>query len=257
MAAIAQPGDSALPAVVVNGSLPDGVALDLGGYEMPIQTVGESAAFPGEAPGPNVVVATSSLQALLDEHGVGDQLRGAVYRTFAHGQADVARAFLLASGADPTSVVVAADRLNAPAFRALAWSLSFMELAGAVTGAIALIGLILYLQAGQRSRDVAFAFARRMGLSPRDHLVAISSEVGGLLLAALVTGALLAYAALALVYRRLDPLPDLPPAAVLGSPLALVGWSFVAVVGISLVAGWLVHRWSTRVPVGTVLRYAE
>jgi hypothetical protein len=224
---------------------------------MPIQTVGEAAAFPGEAPGPNVVVATSSLQTLLDAHGVGDQLRGAVYRTFADGPADVARAFLLASGADPTSVVVAADRLNAPAFRALAWSLSFMELAGAVTGAIALIGLILYLQAGQRSRDVAFAFARRMGLSSRDHLTAISSELGGLLLTALVTGAVLAYVALILVYRRLDPLPGLPPSAVLGSPLGLMASLLPAITIISFVAAWLVHRWSAHVQVGTALRYAE
>jgi hypothetical protein len=257
MAAISQPAGPALPAVVVNGSLPEGVALDLGGYEMPIQTVGEAAAFPGEAPGPNVVVATSSLQTLLDAHGVGDQLRGAVYRTFAHGPADVARAFLLASGADPLSVVVAADRLNAPAFRALAWSLSFMELAGAVTGAIALIGLILYLQAGQRSRDVAFAFTRRMGLSSREHMTAITSELGGLLLTALVTGAVLAYVALILVYRRLDPLPGLPPSAVLGSPLGLMASLLLATAIISLVAAWLVHRWSAHVHVGTALRYAE
>jgi putative ABC transport system permease protein len=254
--ALDQPSSS-LPAVVVNGSLPPGVALDMGGYQMPLAIVGEASAFPGEAAGPNVVVSTSALQKILSQHGASDQLRGAVYRAFARGPSDVARAFLLASGADPNSVIVAADRLNAPAFRALAWSLSFMQLAGAVTGAIALIGLILYLQAGQRSRDVAFAFTRRMGLSSRDHLTAIASELGGLLLTAMLTGAGLAYIALILVYRRLDPLPGLPPSAVLGSPLALVVWLLFGIVFVACLAAWFVHRWSTRVPVGTVLRYAE
>jgi putative ABC transport system permease protein len=248
---------STLPAVIVNGSLPAGVTLDMGGYQMPVQIVGEASAFPGEAAGPNLVVSTAALQAVLDEHGAGGTLRGASYRAFAHGPASVARAFLVSSGADPNSVIVAADRLNAPAFRALAWSLSFMELAGAVTGLVALIGLVLYLQAGQRSRYVAFAFTRRMGLSPGDHLTAIASELGGLLVTAVLMGAGLAYVALIFVYRRLDPLPSLPPAAVLGSPIALLAWLLLGSALISGVAAWLVHRWSVRVTVGTVLRYAE
>ena len=66
----------------------------------------------------------------------------------------LASAYLVSSGADPNTVVVAADRLQTPGFRALAWSFVFMELIGVVTAVVALIGLVLYLQARQRSREL-------------------------------------------------------------------------------------------------------
>ena len=246
-----------VPALVVDGSLPSGSTLNMAGYQVPLTVIGNATAFPGEEAGTNVVVPAAALVEELRAHGAKEALFGATYRTFARGPLDETRAYLLSSGADPSSLVTAADQLNEPGFRALSWSFGFMELAGVVTGAIAIIGLVLYLQAGQRSRDVAYAFSRRMGLSSRAHLAAIAAELGGLLAAALVLGGTLACVALLLIYAHLDPLPSLPPGAVLAWPFALLAALLLAVAACAGLSALLVHRWSARAPVGRVLRYAE
>ena len=96
-----------------------------------------------------------------------------------------------------------------------------------------------------------------MGLTSRAHRTAVAVELAGLLSAALVIGGILAFGAVALVYRRLDPLPGLPPAPILEPPLALLAWVGLAVLVCAWVGAALVQWRAERVTVGTVLRLAE
>jgi putative ABC transport system permease protein len=247
-----------LPAILVGGDLAgQDRQLSLGGYHLPIDVVGTASAFPGNEGGLAVVVSAPALRAVLEAHDATVALNGADYRGWAHGDVGQARAFLIASGADPGSVVVAADRLQTPGYRALAWSFVFMELIGLMTAVVALIGLLLYLQARLRSRELSYALMRRMGLSASAHRVSVGIEIAGLLAAAYVIGTLLAIATALLVYRRLDPLPDLTPGPSLRAPGALFAGIAVAIAACSVAGAWFVQRRAERADVGAVLRFAD
>lgn len=250
-------GTDALPAIAVGALSDEDTHVDLAGYQQPIEVVASASAFPGQPEGLALVVSAPSLRTSLEQHGAEVALGNASYEAWARGDADVATAFLVSSGADPGSIQVASERLQTPGYRSLAWSFVFMELLGAVTAVIALIGLLLYLQARQRSRDLSYALARRMGLSSGTHLVAIAAEIAGLLVAAYLTGTALAITTAMLIFRRLDPLPDLPPAPILRPPTAMLA---VVAVGIALCAwsgAWLVQRRAEQADVGAELRFAE
>jgi putative ABC transport system permease protein len=246
-----------LPAIVVNGSLPEGATLGLAGYRVPLRVVGSASAFPGEHPGVNVVVSAPRLRALLTSHGASLSLLNASYRALASGDPEVARAFLVSSGADPTTIVDARSRLDRPGFHALSWAFGFMEVLGIVTALVALIGLLLYLQARQRAREMSYALTRRMGLTSAAHRTAVAAELAGLLVAALVIGSTLSLAAVAFVYRRLDPLPGLPPPPILHLPVALLGWVALGVIACAWIGATIVQWRVERADVGAVMRFAD
>ena len=247
-----------LPALVVGGELPAGQEhLQLAGFQLPLEVVGTASAFPGQERGLAVVVSAPALRTILEEHGASLALNAARYEAWADGRAGLARAFLVTSGAEPLTIVVAADRLQTPALRALTWAFVFMELIGVVTAVIALIGLVLYLQARQRSRELSYALGRRMGLTAGAHRGAVVLEILLLLVTALVAGAVLALGTTALIYRRLDPLPDLPPDATLRVPVSLLLTIAGAIALCAAVGGWWVQRRAERANVGAVLRFSE
>ena len=247
-----------LPAVVVGGELPPGQEhLQLAGYQLPLEVVATTSAFPGQARGLAVVVSAPALRSILEDHDASLALNGARYQAWVHGRAGLARAFLVTSGAAPGTIVVAADLLQTPALRALTWAFVFMELIGVVTAVIALIGLVLYLQARQRSREVSYALGRRMGLTSGAHRTAVVLEILLLLVTALVAGTVLALGTTALIYRRLDPLPDLPPAPALRVPSALLLTVAAAIAVCAGLGGWWVQHRAERANVGAVLRFDE
>jgi putative ABC transport system permease protein len=246
-----------LPAIVVNGSLPGNATLGLAGYRVPLRVVASASAFPGEHSGLNVVVSAPRLRALLASHGASLSLLNASYRALASGDPGIARAFLVSSGADPLTIVDARSRLDRPAFHALSWAFGFMEVLGIVTALVALIGLLLYLQARQRGRELSYALTRRMGLTSGAHRAAVAAELAGLLVAALLIGSTLSFAAVAFVYRRLDPLPGLPPSPILRLPIALLGWVAIGVVACAWVGATIVQWRVERADIGAVMRFAD
>jgi putative ABC transport system permease protein len=247
-----------LPAIVVGGDLPPGRQhLQLAGYQLPLRSVGAASAFPGQGRGLAVVVSAPALRTVLAAHDATIALSGAHYQAWASGPTSIARSFLVTSGVDPLTIVVAADRLQTPAIRALTWAFVFMELIGVVTAVIALIGLVLYLQARQRSRELSYALGRRMGLTAGAHRTAVVLEILLLLVTALVAGAVLALGTTALIYRRLDPLPDLPPDPTLRLPVSLLLTLAVAIMACAWVGGWWVQHRAGRADVGAVLRFDE
>jgi hypothetical protein len=96
-----------------------------------------------------------------------------------------------------------------------------------------------------------------MGLSPATHRLSIAVEIAGLLTAAYAVGAVLAISAATLVYRRLDPLPDVAPAPSLRAPGTLFAWIAAAIATCAVTGAWFVHRRAARADVGAVLRFAE
>ena len=121
---------------------------------------------------------------------------------------------------------------------------------------VAVLGLLLYLQARQRDRDVSYALASRMGLTARAHASSVFLEILAMLTAAFVTGVGLAAAAARLILGKLDVLPSAPPPPRFQLPLSLIGLIAAGVVGFAAIGAAAVQRHASRSRVSEVLRLA-
>jgi putative ABC transport system permease protein len=231
----------------------DAPSVDVGPTRLPLEVVATAAAFPGmtSADRSLLVVSASRLEAVAGRMDSG-------WRTeiWARDDPEMALAALRRVGLAPETVTTAADVMRTPAFLAVSWTFRLLSALGALAGAVALAGLVLYAQARQRDRVVAYALTRRMGLSRGAHRRSVLWELAGLLLFALVLGASLAVVASLAVYRRLDPLPELPPTPQLQLPGVLLGATLLGVLLAALAGAFLVQRAADRADVAEVMRLA-
>jgi len=143
-----------------------------------------------------------------------------------------------------------------PQFLSLSWTFGFLQALGILTGLVALGGAVMYLEARQRSREVSYALSRRMGLGRGAHRRSIGLELGSILVVSLVIGGALSWIAARLVYKKLDPIPSIPPAPLFRLPLVLLAASFAVVVLASWVGARWVQRAADRAKVAEVMRLA-
>jgi putative ABC transport system permease protein len=157
----------------------------------------------------------------------------------------------------PVSDAVTAKAVErTPAFLAVSWTFGFLQGLGVVAAMVALIGLVLYLQSRQQSREVGYALSTRMGLTGRAHRRSVAMELGGMLLAAFVIGSGLAATATLLMYRKLDVLPAQPPPPLFRVPVTMFG-GIAAVLILAAVAGAAaVQRRARRSNPAEVMRLA-
>ncbi|HCO03475.1 MAG TPA: hypothetical protein DIT48_08980 [Actinobacteria bacterium] len=247
----AQSGDR-LPVLVVGGHLPAHATVSLFGTTLPVTTVGAATAFPGMRPHTMLlVVDRTSVERLTHSPRL---VGGTVL--WAKGSPSSVIPILRAHGIPTDLVFTAIDAGSNPTFLALSWTFQFLQALGVLTGLVVLVGLLLYLQARQRAREVAYALSKRMGLTPGAHRASVMAELAGMLLTALVLGVVLAVVASFLIYARLDPLPNLPPTPLLRMPFVLFGATLLALAAVALIAASWVQRRADRVNVAEVMRLA-
>jgi putative ABC transport system permease protein len=133
-------------------------------------------------------------------------------------------------------------------------SYGFLVLLGGASGALALLGLLLYLYARQRSQTLASALLRRMGLRPAAELGSLVFEVAAILALAALIGASVALATLRVVVGSLDPLPQYPPTPDPATPWLALAGAPVLVIVVALLAAGLAQRGSRRANVVEELR---
>jgi putative ABC transport system permease protein len=246
-----------IPAVAVRIGLGAQAEIGIASYRLPIELVGTAQGFPGMVGmRPLIVVPSDLLRQSLERQGTSI---GAVLGTeelWARGGAGNVLAGLRRAGLPAESIQVAERVAATPAFLALSWTFGFLEALGVLAGSIVLAGLLLYLQARQRDREVSYALARRMGLDRRAHRQAVAIEIAVMLLTSFVVATVLGIGASWLVHGRLDLLPSLPPAPLLRIPasLFLVALGVVALLGV--VGAWEVQRHADRANVGELMRAA-
>src|SRR5436190_15431026 len=177
-----------MPAVAAGFAPPSSgdLILRLQGGDVPIHLVGTASSFPGMRAGRGTVVVDRAtlVQAVPSVNGL---TKNSV-RLWAKGDSTTILSALRSKGV-PLAGAITAERLRqTAAFLAVTWTFSFLEALGIVAALVALVGLILYLQSRQLSREVSYALSRRMGLSPRSHRWSMVLELGGMLLGAFVVG---------------------------------------------------------------------
>jgi len=146
--------------------------------------------------------------------------------------------------------------MRTPAFLAVSWTFRLLSALGALAGVVALVGLVLYAQARQHGRVVAYALTRRMGLSRAAHRRSVLWELASLLGFAFLLGTGLAVVTSAVVYRRLDPMPELPPGPTLELPVVVLGAGLLGVLLAATAGAFLVQRAADQANVAEVMRLA-
>jgi hypothetical protein len=131
----------------------------------------------------------------------------------------------------------------------------FMRLIAIGAGVLALLGMLLYLQARQRSQAIASVLARRMGLSRLAETFSLTLEVCGILVFAALLGGV-AIAAAAPVVHRIDPLPQDPPAPLFTVPVTVIAVVAGTLVLFALIAGALTSWRARRTDLAEALRVA-
>lgn len=128
-------------------------------------------------------------------------------------------------------------------FLGVSFTFGYLGALAAFIAVIGLAGLLLYVETRQRARTAAYIFARRMGLSRREHARAIRRELGVLLAVGIAVGAALAVAAVAVSYQRFDVDRLRPPTQLLTIPL----WSCVLALAGAVVVALAVSAYAQRV----------
>jgi putative ABC transport system permease protein len=243
-----------LPIVVAGRQRPV-QELDLEGFRIPVRGRGTVRAFPGmQGEGPVLITSRGALVRALEQAGGTLSRFDRVEELWARGDAGRVLTEMRRAGV-PVQRQVTADEVRAtPAFLSLSWTYDLLQSLGVLSGVLALVGIVLYLQTRQRSREVAYAIARRMGLSRRSHRLSIALELGVMMVVAFLIAAVLAVAAAVLVNPRLDPLSGVPPAPVLRLPIGLVLLSLGALFSAAWLGAWRAQRRADRARVAEVMR---
>ncbi len=253
---ISTPAGSALPVIAV-GAVPEGSTLEMAGTPIAMRVVATAGAFPGEvSDSPMVVADSDALTRALENAGSSVAKVGGRQELWALGPSAAVAGRLRRAGV-PIEQVVTADQVRqTPSFLSLSWTFGFLQALGIMSGAIALAGILLYLQARQRSREVSYALARRMGLIRRSHRWSVIIELGTMLVASFLIGTVAATAASFLIYGRLDLQPGIPPPPLLRIPGILLGLVLAGLVVFAYAGAWLVQRRADRMNVAEVMRLA-
>ena len=226
----ADPAAGPVPALLVAGRpLPGGDVVHFLDPDVPdlrVDPVAVVDAFPGmTGPRALVVVHRDVVAALTD---------APVVELWARGDPDRVLADLADAGVAVRFTYSTAAVVDQSSFATVTWAFGFMQSLGAIAGLIVVGGVLLYLDTRQRARKVSYAFLRRMGLSRRDHRRSLVAELASTLLTGAAAGSALACLAAWLVYRRIDPLPAVPPVPLLRLPAAVV----VAVAVLTALVAW-------------------
>ena len=181
--------------VIVTSDLAGQHALEPAAHASRFATLAVVHAFPFMAQGiPLVVTSYRALNAFEARTKLYDSL--GVLSTYALAKGPPAAAGRALAALDPAYPPQTIDSfLDDPEVVLATRTFGYMRLIALASGVLALIGLVLYLQARQRSQVIASASALRMGLSRRSQTLSLALELLCLLTFAGLIGAAVAIAA--------------------------------------------------------------
>ncbi|MFL5797527.1 MAG: FtsX-like permease family protein [Actinomycetota bacterium] len=246
-----------LPVLVAGADLSGPATLTVQTVPIPVVVVGQASAFPGmPASQPLFVAAIAPLSKAFSSAGSTLGSFQGTFSLWAKGDAGRLLPELHRAGY-PTELALTADEVRqTPGFLALSWVFGFLQALGVLAGLVALVALVLYLQARQRSREVSYALSRRMGMKKRSNFLSVAMEIAGMLLVAFVIGAGLAVAAATMLYRKADPMPQIPPGPLLRLPALVFALTLAALAVAALASAWRVQRSAEKAHVAEVMRLA-
>ena len=246
-----------LPVILAGTTAPDQATVEARALDIPVSVVDSVSAWPGMKPNePSMIVDAATMSRIAQDLGSLSTDPFAVDELWAKGEPEtvfdaMSEARLLVEDSRTASEV-----REAPSLRSLSWTFGFLQALGLLTGLIALVGLVLYLQSRQSAREVSYALARRMGLTRSSHRAAVAAELVAMLASSAVIGGAAALVAARLVSGEIDPLPGLPPGSLFRIPLPVLVAAPVVLLLVAAIGAWSVQRRADRMNVAEVMRLA-
>ena len=236
----------------VVGDIPEDSSLSVGGATPELEVIDTLGAFPGMLSiRPLIVVEREALEAI----GSGSSFQGAgVRELWAKGDPEMVLRELGETSLPLIGTITVDAVREATSLLPLTWTFGFLQALGLATGSISLVGIVLYLQARQRSRVVTNALVKRMGFGADGQRASMAIELAVMLLVAFLVGSTVAMGVARLAYPQLDPLPSVPPDPILDFPIILVAVVGLVMLFISPIGGWRVQRSADRANVAEVMR---
>ncbi len=237
---------------------PDPSTITVGTQTIPIAVVGHAEAFPGMSSlRPLVIADEQRLLAALG--GTPNPLDASDTTTelWIRATPDAAREALATLPYLPDLVLTTDEVKDIPYISAVIDTFLVMNGLGLAAALLVIVATLMYLQARQRSQIVTYGLSLRMGMDGRGHVRAVAAELGALLAAAYVAGAVLGVVAARLTIPLLDPLEVVPPPPLTVLPLSVVAWLAPALALATLVGGWLTGVRARRADLGEVMRLAD
>ncbi len=264
-----------LPVLAVGSGIGDQPTLRDADYGVALQVVARPRAFPGASDRRPLLVVDARRYVEAVDAASQSSIGAALLfepRTWLRGDPGAIVAALEADGvgatnsasvalsgftsSNPPQVLTAQQVAGGPGLAGLGWTFGYLQALGLAAALLAVIGLLLYLQARQAEREVSYALSSRMGLSRGTNRLAVAVEVAGMLAVALTSGTVPALAAAWLINTRLDPLPQVPPAPLFTVPAVLLLIVVAALPVLAWCGAILVQRAADRTNVADVLRLA-
>ena len=246
----APPTADGIPAVVVGLDVPASVEAGIvtaGTTKFHIAEVAELQAFPGmRRPSPAVFVAASA----LDDLGLSTRFR----ETWIRGERDEILSKLDAANTSYAETATTTQVVDGVSFLTVSQTFGFMRSLGVAAALLVVAGVAVYFDARRRGRVLAYAFARRMGLTRRQHRRALLAEVLAGLGVGCWLGLAVALVGAGIALDRIDPLPLLQPDPLLRpATWLMVGLGLAALV-VASVAAAIAQRTTDRDDPVEVLR---
>ena len=246
------------PVIEANGTVNETSVLSSQWDEAMVRfsVVGEASAFPGmRSDRPLVIMERSALLAQLAD---GPSPAGLEHYWWVRGmsKAEVIES-LNEAGVRFRFITQAQGVLDLAQFITVIRTFDFIQIVGVLAGIIATAGVLLYSDTRQRARNLAYALARRMGLTRPSHVRAGLLEIGMLLAVGLAIGLAAGILGSKLVYLRLDPIPRIPPAPLWRGTGPTIGASVLATAAVTWVAARIGQRAADRSDTSEVLPHGD
>lgn len=253
--------DGTMPIAVAAGPEVNPSEIQVGTAVLPIDIVARATSFPGlRSRQPLIVVDEATLNARLDAAGVFvNPLRqtGSSTELWIRGDPEGVERALADSGV-PTYLVVTAEQVqDIPQVSAVLDTFVVLNVLGIAAAALTFVGILLYLQARERSQVVSYALSTRMGMGHGQHRRALVLELGAMLLFAFAVGASLALVAARFTVPLLDPLATIPPDPLLVVPLAVIVGTGLFATALAWLGAAATNRRARAIDLGEVMRVAE
>ena len=250
--------DGILTVVVANGSI-TGSVVESGKWDdttIPVRVAATITSFPGMRGDRPLLVADNASLSTWTYLENGERLTG--FRDWVYVR-DATETDVIAAFGDEEATFAwinsTDDVLDQLKYAVIIWTFDFVEIMAVLAALIVVAGVFLYGDARQRSRNLSYALARRMGLSRRSHFAATFLELLVLLGLGLAVGVMAAITASALVYGGIDPVPSTPPAPRLIVALDVVAFATAAIFAVAATGALLTQRIADGADTSELLRH--
>ena len=157
----------------------------------------------------------------------------------------------------PTSTLTAAEVEDIPYISAAIDTFLVVNALGLIAALLVAAGMLMYLEARQRSQVVSYALSARMGMTHGQHRRALLLELGTMLLWGLAVGLALALVVSHVTVPKLDPIPTIPPDPILVIPIALIVGTLAAAAAFAWIGAAITNRRARATDLAEVMRVAE